>query len=327
MSDEKAYSLNPNLIYNRHPYHLTPQTAIELFTQYDLILDCTDHPTSRYLISDACVLTCRPLVSASALKTEGQLIVLNNPPLPPGSPLGGGPCYRCVFPKPPPTNSVLSCGEGGILGPVVGLMGVLQALEAIKVLTAKPVEDYSSPTFEPPKPTMLMFSAYSTPPFRSVRLRSRRADCAVCSSQGTITQHSLTSGSLDYVAFCGRTMPVNVLPPAARVSAKWFAGLPRDGSNMLIDVRDETQFAMCALRGSVNVPWTGSAEAWIETALQRPEIRSGQQAFYVICRLGNDSQLAAKTLIENQLAPNGVRHIDGGFRAWREEVDPGWPEY
>lgn len=326
-SDEKTYSLNPNPIYNRHPYHLTPQTAIEIFTQYDLILDCTDHPTSRYLISDACVLTCRPLVSASALKTEGQLIVLNNPPLPPGSPLGGGPCYRCVFPKPPPADSVLSCGEGGILGPVVGLMGVLQALEAIKVLTAKPVEDYSSPTFEPPKPTMLMFSAYSTPPFRSVRLRSRRADCAVCSSQGTITQHSLTSGSLDYVAFCGRTVPVNVLPPAARVSAKQFAGLPRDGSNTLIDVRDETQFAMCALRGSVNVPWTGSAEAWIEAALQRPEVRSGNQAFYVVCRLGNDSQLAAKALIENQMAPKGVRHIDGGFKAWREAVDPGWPEY
>ena len=122
-------------------------------------------------------------------------------------------------------------------------------------------------------------------------------------------------------------MPVNVLPPAARVSAKQFAGLPRDGSNTLIDVRDETQFAMCALRGSVNVPWTGSAEAWIEAALQRPEMRNGQQAFYVVCRLGNDSQLAAQALIDKQLAPNGVRHIDGGFRAWREEVDPGWPEY
>lgn len=222
---------------------------------------------------------------------------------------------------------MLSCGEGGILGPVVGLMGVLQALEAIKVLTAKPVDDYSSPSFEAPKPTLLMFSAYSAPPFRSVRLRSRRADCAVCSAQGTITQHSLTSGGLDYVAFCGRTLPVNVLPSNARVSAADFARLPRDGSNTLIDVRDETQFAMCALRGSVNVPWSGSAEAWIEAAMQRDEIRSGGQACYVVCRLGNDSQLAAKALIENQVAPAGVRHIDGGFRAWREEVDAGWPEY
>ena len=148
----------------------------------------------------------------------------------------------------------------------------------------------------------------------------------MCSSQGTITTHSLTSGSLDYVAFCGAVAPVNILPPAARISAAGFAGLPRDGSNTLIDVRDETQFAMCALRGSVNVPWTGSAEAWIEAALQRPEVRGGQQACYVVCRLGNDSQLAAKALIENQMAPS-VRHIDGGFKAWREQVDPGWPEY
>ena len=323
-------SLNPNPTYNRHPYHLTPQTAIEIFTQYDLVLDCTDHPTSRYLISDACVLTSRPLVSASALKTEGQLIVLNKPPLPPGSPstLGGGPCYRCVFPKPPPADSVLSCGEGGILGPVVGLMGVLQALEAIKLIAAKPpTEDFTSPPQEPSKPTLLMFSAYSSPPFRSVRLRSRRADCAVCSPHATITQDSLKSGSLDYIAFCGTSTPINVLPPSARISAADFARLPRDGSNTLIDVRDETQFAMCALRGSVNIPWTGSASSWLEQAGQREEIVGGLQACYVVCRLGNDSQLAAKALLENGLAMSGVWHIEGGFRAWREGVDAGWPEY
>jgi adenylyltransferase/sulfurtransferase len=209
-------------------------------------------------------------------------------------------------------------------------MGVMQALEAIKLIAAKPAssDDFStSPSSEPAKPTLLMFSAYSSPPFRSVRLRSRRADCAVCSSQATITQHSLTSGSLDYIAFCGITTPVNVLPPEARISAADFARLPRDGSNTLIDVRDETQFAMCALRGSVNIPWTGSASSWLEAAGQRDEIASGVQAFYVVCRLGNDSQLAAKALLENGLAMSGVWHIEGGFRAWREGVDAGWPEY
>jgi adenylyltransferase/sulfurtransferase len=214
-------------------------------------------------------------------------------------------------------------------------MGVLQALEAIKLIAAaKPAssEDFNTesalPT-EPPKPTLLMFSAYSTPPFRSVRLRSRRADCAVCSSQATITSNSLTSGSLDYVAFCGASSPINVLPPEARVSAADFARLPRDGSNTLIDVRDETQFAMCALRGSVNIPWTGSAESWVQAAAQREDIfgGGGGQAFYVVCRLGNDSQLAAKALLENGLGMGGVWHIEGGFRAWREGVDAGWPEY
>lgn len=274
-------------------------------------------------------MTCKPLVSASALKTEGQLIVLNNPPLAPGNP-SGGPCYRCVFPKPPPADSVLSCGEGGILGPVVGLMGVLQALEAIKLLTAKPPT--TTPT-EPAKPTLLMFSAYSHPPFRSVRLRTRRADCAACSSQASITSQSLTSGSLDYIAFCGVSPPINILPPQARVSAADFARLPRDGSNTLIDVRDETQYAMCALRGSVNIPWTGSAESWAEAAAACDAITGSGgagKACYVVCRLGNDSQLAAKALMERaDLAATllGVKHIEGGFRAWREQVDSGWPDY
>ena len=84
---------------------------------------------------------------------------------------------------------------------------------------------------------------------------------------------------------------------------------------------------MCALRGSVNIPWTGSAASWLEQAGQREEIVGGLQACYVVCRLGNDSQLAAKALLENGLAMAGVWHIDGGFRAWREGVDAGWPEY
>lgn len=318
--------------FQRHTFHLSPTTAIRIFSQYDLVLDCTDNPSSRYLISDTCVLTQKPLVSASALKTEGQLIVLNNPPLLPGNP-SGGPCYRCVFPKPPPAESVLSCGEGGILGPVVGTMGVLQALEAIKVLTAKtPVSgtDGKQPDngpSDPPKPTLLMFSAYNSPQFRSVRLRSRRPGCATCSAQATISQHSLTSGSLDYVAFCGASASVDVLPPNAQVSAAEFARLPRDGSNMLIDVRDETQYAMCALRGSVNIPWTGSAESWAQTAAANEELQFGAKACYVVCRMGNDSQLAAKSLIERGVVQASIKDIKGGFRAWREEVDPGWPDY
>ncbi|KAF2206386.1 hypothetical protein CERZMDRAFT_53168 [Cercospora zeae-maydis SCOH1-5] len=319
--------LNPLVRYQRHHYHLTAERAIHIFSQYDLVLDCTDHPTSRYLISDACVLTGRPLVSASALKTEGQLIVLNNPPRPPGDPMGG-PCYRCVFPKPPPADSVLSCGEGGVLGPVVGVMGVLQALEAIKVLTTKPKVS------QPPRTTMTIFSAYSTPQFRSVRMRARRADCACCSSQAIVTRDSLNAGSLDYAAFCGLNSPVNILPPESRISASEFARLPRDGSNALIDVRDETQYQMCALRGSLNVPWKGSAQGWLENAFQTGALPGpgGGSDYYVVCRYGNDSQLAVKA-IRDLLQHSGtevrvnVKDIKGGFRAWKEEVDREWPDY
>lgn len=316
--------------------HLFPSIALELFSNYDLVLDCTDHPTSRYLISDACVLAGKPLVSASALRTEGQLIVLNNPPRPAGD-NSGGPCYRCVFPRPPPAEAVLSCGEGGIIGPVVGVMGVLQALEAIKVLTAKPTPppDEIDILMEeppiPPKPTLSMFSAYSNPQFRSVRMRTRHATCAACSANATITPSSLNDGSLDYAAFCGLTHPVSVLSPEDRISAQQFARLPRDGSNVLIDVRDETQYAMCALRGSLNVPWTGNSESWVEKAYQVGALpRDEGSELYVVCRYGNDSQLAVKAIAD--LAQDGrpniiAKDIEGGFRAWKQLVDKGWPEY
>jgi adenylyltransferase/sulfurtransferase len=312
---------------DRYPTHLSPSIALELFSNYDLILDCTDHPTSRYLISDACVLANKPLISASALRTEGQLIVLNNPPRPAGD-TSGGPCYRCVFPRPPPAEAVLSCGEGGIIGPVVGAMGILQALEAIKLLTTAPPSDLDILMEEPsPKPTLLIFSAYSTPPFRSVRMRTRHISCAACSSTATITPNSLNSASLDYAAFCGITQPVSLLRAEERVTATHFARLPRDGTNVLIDVRDETQYAMCALRGSLNVPWTGNSESWVEKAVQSGAL-TGEEGtgVFVVCRYGNDSQMAVKAIAEWE--PGMVaKDIEGGFRAWKALVDKDWPDY
>lgn len=326
--------LNPMASYNKHVFHLGPESAVSILEQYDLVLDCTDHPTSRYLISDACIVTGKPLVSASALKTEGQLMVLNNPPGSAGD-SSGGPCYRCIFPKPPPADSILSCGEGGILGPVVGVMGVLQALEAIKVLVAQRktqtfdafIHNGNGVEEEPVKPSLLMFSAFNNPQFRTIRLRSRRNDCAACSAKAWISKQSLSSGSLDYVAFCGMTTPVNVLPPQLRISAGDFAKMPRDGSNMLIDVRDETQYSICALRGSINVPWTGNATSWLEKASQHGVLSDEWQPKYIVCRLGNDSQLAAKAMIEHSNMQIDVKDIRGGFKSWRGEVDHEWPDY
>lgn len=245
-----------------HSKFLSSEDALRVFEPYDIVLDCTDHPTSRYLISDTCVLLGKPLVSASALKTEGQLMVLNNPPAEQGS-SSGGPCYRCVFPKPPPADSVVSCGEGGILGPVVGAMGILQALEAIKVICApKPSRVASGEP--PPSPTLLMFSAYSNPQFRSVRLRGRRSDCTACGTTPAITTESLTSGSLDYMAFCGVTNPVNILQEDERMTGPDLASkIKAPNSRMqqetdppatIIDVRDPTHFSICHLPGSINVP-------------------------------------------------------------------------
>jgi len=301
--------------------------------QYDLVLDCTDNPASRYLISDICVLLQKPLISASALRTDGQLTVLNSPPLPAGE--EGGPCYRCVFPKPAPAETVVSCGDGGILGPVVGVMGVLQAIEAIKLITSGKLSTSSVAVESGVKPdltTMLLFSANSAQPFRSVKLRSRRTGCFACSKDSQLSLSSLSSGSLDYVLFCGLTSPARVLEPSERIEAKEYNKI-KETQHVLLDVRDKVQFDICHLDGSINIPFStfqgGKAElldgsSWIPDSLAK------DAPIYVVCRLGNDSQVVARKLKDAGLDSRGSRYIGdikGGLKAWKEQVDESWPEY
>lgn len=330
-----------------------PNEAPVIFEKYDIILDCTDNPATRYLISDTAVLLGKPLVSASALRTEGQLMVLNNPPRPPGD-KEGGPCYRCVFPKPPPADSVVSCADGGILGPVVGTMGVLQALEAIKVITAFTDGGITSSVRDPP--SLLIFSAYSNPQFRSIRIRSRRQNCAVCSENATVTLNTIASGSTDYVFFCGSANAPSVLSPEERVSPQEYRRRhPQPGpsastasSHTMIDVRDKAQFGICNLENSINIPISSilslapipktqkhdgeddgidQLPAWLPPDIATTE---SNDPIYVVCRLGNDSQIAVQKIKALGLDRNGQRFIGdirGGFHAWREQVDPEWPQY
>lgn len=348
-----SFSLNPHPAYIAHRTHLTPSEAPAIFKEYDLILDCTDNPATRYLISDTAVLTGKPLVSASALRTDGQLVVLNNPPRPPGD-KEGGPCYRCVFPKPPPADSVVSCADGGIIGPVVGTMGVLQALEAIKVLTAAEGASTSEgPRHDPP--ALHIFSAYSNPLFRTIRLRSRRPNCAVCSADATVSLDTIMSGSTDYVFFCGSASLPSLLGPDERLSPEEYrqrhpkttnngAQYTDESTHTMIDVRDQAQFGICNLENSINVPISSilaSAStadgtqtngdqpmpSWIPQSIVNS---TSNDPIYVVCRLGNDSQIAVKRMKDLGLDRNGQRFIGdirGGFRAWREQIDPKWPEY
>ncbi|KAF2868606.1 hypothetical protein BDV95DRAFT_500065 [Massariosphaeria phaeospora] len=345
-------SLNPNVKLVSHTTRLSPETALSTMQPYDLVLDCTDNPASRYLISDTCVLLGKTLVSASALRTDGQLMVLNNPPMPPGS-TSGGPCYRCVFPKPPPPESVVSCGDGGILGPVVGIMGVLQALEAIKVLTRN--SNPSIPETPPDPPSLLIFSAYSSPMFRSIRLRTRKAKCAACSAQASVTPEALNSGSLDYVQFCGVINPVDALSPNERISVNNYAKIrldvnpftgtePSKDSHILVDVREKVEFDLCNVEGSVNVPFStvtstrssgpngtsngqqgNEEQSWVSELKSYPD-----KPIFVLCRRGNDSQITVKKMRELGLDLGGQRwigDIKGGLNAWRDSVDPEFPEY
>ncbi|KAI1640535.1 adenylyltransferase [Biscogniauxia mediterranea] len=335
---EYCRALNPEVAYRAHGEHLTPRNAADLVSRYDVVLDCTDHPTSRYLISDVCVLLRKPLVSASALRTDGQLIVLNNPPAAQGS-AAGGPCYRCVFPKPPPADSVISCGEGGILGPVVGVMGVLQALEAIKLIAAAGSDrEGGSAAKEPSAPSLLLFSATSSTPFRSIRMRSRRPKCFACSADSALTLEELKSGSLDYVQFCGVNTPVNLLRPEERVSATQYNTILTerpDKQSLLLDVREKEHFDIASIPGAVNVPFsTFQTRNKVQANGEEPrpdwlpEDMSDDAAIYVVCRVGNDSQLVTQRLKEMGLDRHGKRFIGdirGGMRAWKEEIDQTMP--
>ncbi|KAH7312464.1 hypothetical protein B0I35DRAFT_452387 [Stachybotrys elegans] len=311
--------LNPCVSYNAYETHLTTDNARSIVSEYDLVLDCTDHPTSRYLISDICVLLGKPLVSASAFQTSGQLIILNSPP-------GKGPCYRCVFPKPPPPDTVVSCGQGGILGPIVGTMGVLQALEAIKLIARGGLEEKEDAVAQ--TPMLLLFSGMADTPFRSVRMRGKRKDCFACAETGGLTLVQLES-SMDYVQFCGISEDVAVLQPEERITAEEYNKLTKDGSkHTLLDVREKEHFSLCNLEGSLNIPFSriiGHREGepdWVPADIH-PDT-----PIYLICARGNDSQIAAKKLKDRGLDRSGQRFIGdvkGGLQAYKTSVDPSMP--
>lgn len=317
--------LNPSITYQAHKTHLTPQNAEQIVAQYDVVLDCTDRPASRYLVSDICVLLGKPLVSAAAFQTHGQLIVLNSPP-------GKGPCYRCIVPKPPPPDSVVGCGEGGIVGPVVGVMGVLQALEAIKLIAnvgpSQQGSDDDDGDASHRCPTMLVFSALKSAPFTSARMRGRKPGCFGCSGELTLSQ---LASSMDYVQFCGVQKPVQQLGTEERVAPEAFRDMADSGTeHVLLDVRGEEHFSLASIPGSFNVPvgritshrgGQGTLPDGVSAALQqRPQ--SPRRPLFVVCREGNDSQLAVAKLKELGLS---ARDISGGLRAWKNTVDASFP--
>ena len=298
------------------------------------------------MISDAAVIAGKPLVSASALRTEGQLLILNNPPSTKEA-TDGGLCYRCVFPKAPPAASVKSCGEGGILGPVVGVMGVLMAVEVIKIITVERVSpatseaqsDLLTGTSKPTSttPTLLLYSAYSHPPFRSIRLRGKRLDCPSCSASSILTRESFKSGSLDYEFFCGLVSSSDILSSEERLSAKEYKETIKDTGTVhtLIDVREKPQYDICHLKNSINIPFSEIFSSYSGDGLPREnsvvrqllEDMTIARPVYFICRNGNDSQLAVHKLKTTAGYAGVVRDIEGGLAAWSKEVDLAFPEY
>ena len=321
------------------PSHLQAEHSVdEIKKSYDLILDCTDRPSTRYMISDLAVLAGKPLVSASALKTEGQLLVLNNPPCKHNSEdESKGFCYRCVFPKPPAPEAIQSCGEGGILGPVVGVMGVLMATEAIKILTTP-----ESSELQESSKRMLLYSAYSDPQFRTIKLLGKRKGCPSCSCDSTITAGSISSW--DYEVLCGTTTTTTPPPRNGKtvtittIKPRDLAKLIRRGTPKvtLLDVRSPTEFGICSLQNAQNLPLINIqrdpsvlrkhlVQDTRNNAIQPPHL-------VFVCRYGNDSRVAVRKAMEYckgfpEYQELKILDLVGGLKRWKEDVDPEFPEY
>jgi len=255
------------------------------------------------------VLLKKPLVSGAAQKYEGQMCIYN---------LGEhGPCYRCLFPKPPEPEFVGSCQETGILGAVTGIIGNLQALEAIKLITG--LHDL--------KPSLLLYSCLSAPPFRTIKIRSKKPDCTACGLEG---QKALDIESMDYVTFCGGSRPnweergLIVNDPTSRIQPLELNDLLESKSKVkIIDVRSPVEFGICHLPDSINIP--------LSTLVANPrEHLTGIETCVAVCRLGNDSQIAVDALrgvSGSDTEKSSVKDLVGGLVAWSRTVDDQFPIY
>ena len=277
----KCKELNSEIAYACHEEQASASNILNIVAQYDLVLDCTDNPATRYLISDACVVLRKVLISGAAQRGEGMVVMLNSPPHL-SEAADKGPCYRCIFPRPPAPETVRGCSEIGILGPVVGTIGTLMAAEAIKVISRgghlfRTAEQQADALQKDNKDhTMLLFNTYAADPrsmFRTITLRRRRKDCVACGDDESVAKKGLrkitaamiSEGRLDYQAFCGVLEDVKLLREERRVDTKDFFERHAHHRNVhqgkrrrepiVVDVREEHEFELGPqIRDSVNIP-------------------------------------------------------------------------
>jgi len=291
--------INPSLQVVPYNIALTSSTALAIICQYDIVLDCTDNVATRYLLSDACVLSNLSLVSGSALRWEGQLTVYN---------FKGGPTYRCLYPEPPPPSAVTNCSDGGVLGAVPGVIGCLQALETVKILSG----------MEPCYSGSLFLFDGLDGRGRLVKLRGRREGAQV-------------TKLIDYEQFCGsgatdKDAEVVLLSSDQRVTARQLAEVMEGSSPyLLVDVRPEVEVEMCAIQNSINLPLARLKEGR-EEDVDLLQSKGKGRPIYMICRRGNDSQEGVRE-VKKLLPEVDVRDIVGGLHAWAKTVDKDFPIY
>jgi adenylyltransferase/sulfurtransferase len=290
---ERIAEINPFVQVEGHETALRSDNALELFREYDIIVDGTDNFPTRYLVNDACVLTGKPNVYGSIFRFEGQATVFH---------AAQGPCYRCLYPEPPPPGLVPSCAEGGVLGVLPGVIGVIQAIETVKLILGKGDTLIGR---------LLLFDAMKMK-FRELKLR-KNPDCPVCGVNPTIKE------LIDYEEFCGITHQ-----PQVEVGADFEitplelkTKIDRGDEFVLVDVREPEEFAICRIPGSTLVP--------LRTVPERVHELSSADEIVVHCRSGVRSGQAVDFL--KQAGFRKVKNLVGGILRWSDDVDPTVPKY
>ncbi len=291
---EKLEALNPFLKIVPHETMLTSKNALEIISQYDVVADGTDNFPTRYLVNDACVLTGKPNAYGSIFRFEGQASVFATKE---------GPCYRCLYPEPPPPGLVPSCAEGGVLGILPGLVGVIQATEVIKLILGKG---------QPLIGRLLLVNALDMK-FRELKLR-KNPECPVCGTNPSVTK------LIDYDQFCGivpeqKAAPVqNGIP---QMTVKEYKQRRDSGEDLfLLDVREPFEYQIAQIGGHL-IP--------LGDLPQRVGELDPQREIVVQCKSGGRSQRAAEFLKRNGFEK--VHNLAGGIMAWSNEIDPSVRKY
>ena len=296
---EKLMALNPGLHVVKHATALTSENALEILHDYDMVADGTDNFPTRYLVNDACVLTGKPNVYGSIFRFEGQASVFATPE---------GPCYRCLYPEPPPPGAVPNCAEGGVLGILPGLVGVIQATEVIKLILGRG---------DTLAGRMLLVDALAMR-FREIKLR-RNPACPVCGYHPTLTR------LIDYGQFCNRTFEptssepqeTNMQNGVPQITVHELKRRMEAGEEIcLIDVREPHEYQIANLGGKL-IPLN-------EVSMRLHEIDRDREVI-VHCRMGGRSQRVAEFL--QRQGYSRVANLAGGILAWSHEIDPTLPKY
>jgi molybdopterin/thiamine biosynthesis adenylyltransferase/rhodanese-related sulfurtransferase len=288
---DRLFDANPNVKLELHPTRLTAANALTILAQYDVVLDGTDNFATRYLVNDACVLLGKPNVYGSIFRFDGQASVFAT---------ADGPCYRCLYPEPPPPGLVPSCAEGGVLGVLPGLVGTVQATEALKLILG-----LGTPLIG----RLLLVDALDAR-FRSVHVR-RNPACPVCGTR------ELTE-LIDYEQFCATGGTAAGLDAVPQIEPRDLAIRRSSGESIqLIDVREPHEWEISRIEGARLIP-LHRLETAIPTIDRRVPIA-------VYCKAGTRSALAVQDLLAA-----GFRHVwsvSGGIARWSREVDASVPEY